>query len=57
MSLAEIEMATGVPAEYILEKLGLPADTAPDERMGRLLRRHGMEFQQLRAVVTGYTAD
>ena len=57
MTLDEIEKATGVPAEYILDKLGLPANTAPDERVGRLLRTRGMEFQQLRRLVADYETD
>jgi hypothetical protein len=54
MTLAEIQEATGVPADYIIEELGLPAGVEQDERLGRLRRTHGFSIDDVRRIVQGY---
>ncbi len=51
MTLGEVASQTGVPVSDIIERLGLPADTAPSEQVGRLLRAHGMDMSKLRQAV------
>ena len=48
--VAEVERATGVPVAVILEGLGLPAGTDPEEHLGRLRREHGFEIDDVRAM-------
>ncbi|MGV7222214.1 MAG: DUF4405 domain-containing protein [Nitrospinales bacterium] len=50
MTLQEVENAFGVPVSVILEKLSLPPDTAPHERLGRLQRQFGFKMSQARKV-------
>ena len=38
MTLGELEKATGVPADYIIEQLELPSQTGKDQRLGHLRR-------------------
>lgn len=54
MTLAEVEDATGVPAAYIIEKLGLPGRVDKDERLGRLRRTHGFSIDEVRRIVQDY---
>jgi len=54
MSIAEVEEATGVPADHIIEELGLPAGVEEDERLGRLRRAHGFSIDDVRRIVEGY---
>lgn len=54
MTLAEIQKATGVPADHIIEELGLPAGVEKDERLGRLRRTHGFSIDDVRRIVQGY---
>jgi len=54
MTLAEIQEATGVPADHIIEELGLPAGVEKDERLGRLRRTHGFSIDDVRRIVQGY---
>jgi hypothetical protein len=54
MTLAEIQEATGVPADHIIEELGLPAAVEKDERLGRLRRTHGFSIDDVRRIVQGY---
>jgi hypothetical protein len=51
MTLDEVAQRTGMPVKDILERLGLPGDTAASERVGRLLRAHGLEMAALRQAV------
>lgn len=51
MTLEEVASQTGVPSSDIIERLGLPSDTAPSEQVGRLLRAHGLEMSKLRQAV------
>lgn len=57
MTLEEASVVSGVPAQYLIEQLGLPADTPRDERLGRLKRQHGFEMSELRAHIRGYDSD
>ena len=51
MTLDEVSRVSRVPVSVILERLGLPSDTASSEQVGRLLRVHGMEMSKLRQAV------
>jgi hypothetical protein len=57
MTLHEIEQTSGVPAEYILLKLGLPPDTPVDERLGYLKKTHGFTMDTVRSIVSNYKAE
>lgn len=54
LTLREIEETTGVPVVYVLEKLGLPADTDPENRLGRLRRQYGLDMHAVREIVEKY---
>ncbi len=54
LTLGEVETMTGVPQEYILKKLGAPADTSSQERMGRLARRYGSNMWDVRQFLDDY---
>jgi hypothetical protein len=54
MTLAEIQEATGVPADHIIEELGLPAGIQTDERLGRLKRTYGFAIDDVRRIVAAY---
>jgi hypothetical protein len=54
MSLAEVEEATGVPAEHIIGELGLPPGVPKDERLGRLRTTHGFAIDDVRRIVEAY---
>jgi len=51
MTLHELEAATGIPAERILTKMGLPGNLSRNETLGRLRRRFGFTLPQLRLEV------
>jgi uncharacterized protein DUF4405 len=53
-TLREIEETTGVPVAYVLEKLGLPDDTDPENRLGRLRRQYGFKMHAVREIVEKY---
>ena len=57
MTLAEVETLTGVPISYILEQLGLPETTSPDERVGQLRRKHGFQMEDMRRIVSEFEAQ
>ncbi len=54
MTLTEIQQATGVPADYIIERLGLPSGVQRDERLGRLKTTHGFAIDDVRRIVQTY---
>jgi hypothetical protein len=54
MSLLEVEEVTGVPIEYVMSKLGLPANVDKTEQLGRLRRAHGFQMEELREAVETY---
>lgn len=51
MTLEQVARQSGVPVSEILERLGLPPDTAPSEQVGRLLRARGVDMSKLRQAV------
>jgi hypothetical protein len=54
MTLSEIQEATGVPASYIIEELGLPPGVETGERLGRLRTAHGFTVDDVRHLVQTY---
>jgi len=54
MSLAEVQEATGVPADHIIEKLGLPPGVEHDERLGKLRTTYGFTVDDVRQIVQRY---
>lgn len=54
MTLREMEQSTGVPVAYLLKELGMPADIAPDERLGRLSAIHGFGMSDVRRIAREY---
>jgi len=56
MTFAEIEASTGVPAETLIEQLGLPPGTPKDERLGRLKTIHGFSMDDVRRIVEAQRA-
>jgi hypothetical protein len=54
MTLAEIQAATGVPADHITAELGLPAGVRHDERLGRLRTSYGFAMEDVRRIVHAY---
>jgi hypothetical protein len=54
MTLSEIQEATGVPASYIIEELGLPPGVEMGQRLGRLRTTHGFTVDDVRRVVQTY---
>jgi multisubunit Na+/H+ antiporter MnhB subunit len=51
MSMSQIERQTGVSAQKIIEKLGLPENVSLNENLGRLRRRYGFSITELREIV------
>jgi hypothetical protein len=47
-TLGEAAAQVGVGPGRLAERLGLPPDTSPDERMGHLTRRLGLQMSELR---------
>ena len=54
MTLKEIELATGVPTEYLLKQLNLPVNTNKDKRLGHLRRAYGFELNKVRQIIKSY---
>ncbi|GJM04755.1 MAG: hypothetical protein DHS20C09_07460 [marine bacterium B5-7] len=54
MTLEEVEEVTGVPADYILESLGLAETTSPTEKLGSLKKKQDIEVKDVRDIVNGY---
>lgn len=53
MSLYEVERQTGVSAQALARKLGIPSGVLLDERLGWLKRQYGFTMQQVREAVSG----
>jgi len=51
MTLAEVAAATNLSVPEVLTEMGLPAEAAPNERIGRLLRQHGLQMSDLRRIL------
>jgi hypothetical protein len=56
MTLAEIEATTGVPADTIIEQLGLPPGVSKDETLGRLRTIYGFSMDDVRRIVEAQRA-
>jgi hypothetical protein len=54
MTLADVELQTGVPASYVLRELGLPPDESRDEPLRELAHRHGFRVEDVRRIVASY---
>jgi hypothetical protein len=54
MTLAEVEELTGVPAEHIIEELGLPASVGSDAKLRQLKRIYGFEIEDVRRIAAAY---
>jgi hypothetical protein len=47
MTLAEVAEAVNLTVAQVIEELDLPPDVSPNERIGRLLRRHDIPMSDL----------
>jgi len=54
MTLAEVQKATGVPADHISGELGLPPGIGQDERLGRLKATYRFSIDDVRRIVQAY---
>lgn len=54
MTLADVELRTGVPASHVLRELGLPLDERRDEPLRELAHRHGFRVDDVRRIVASY---
>ena len=54
MTLEEIENVTGVPAEYIILKLGLPSNTTKEKKLGQLRQYYPFEMKDIRKIIKNY---
>jgi hypothetical protein len=57
MTLDQVQEATGVSADLILQDLGLPSDVPKDEQLGRLRRAYGFEMNEVREAVAKRAAE
>jgi hypothetical protein len=57
MTLAELEDATGVAVEVVLRELGLPSNTPPEEKLGRLSHQYGFEMDDVRGVIAKHSSQ
>ena len=56
MTLADLEKATGISPQAVIEKLDLPKRTKQDETMGQLRKKYGLDLQDVRDIITTQTA-
>jgi hypothetical protein len=56
MSLTDVEEQTGLPAVYLIEKMGLPPDTDRRQRLGQLKRKYGFTMDDVRRAAEVYRA-
>lgn len=54
LTLAEAAATGGMPAELLRSRLGLPEQVSTDERIGRLVRAHGITIARVREIVGEY---
>ncbi|MBI5154008.1 hypothetical protein HZA57_02125 [Candidatus Poribacteria bacterium] len=48
MTLGDLERSTGIGHEELCGALGIPENTEPGERLGRLRQRHGFSMEEVR---------
>lgn len=53
-TLAEVSTISGVPPSYIIAQLQLPEGVSLNDQVGRIMRSHGLEMQDLRRVLSEY---
>jgi hypothetical protein len=51
MTLAEVATATNLSVSEVLNEMDLPSDVAQNERIGRLLRQHGLQMSDLKRIL------
>lgn len=56
VTLADLEKATGMSHQAIIEKLDLPKRTKQKETLGQLGKRHGIDLQNVRDIITSLLA-
>lgn len=56
MTLREVESETGIPMAHIIDRLGLPEDTDPDQRLGQLKKSHEFTIEQVRDIVEEFVS-
>jgi len=56
MTLRQVEQATGVPLDALIEQLGLPRSIDPDERIGRIRKRYDVSPDDVRQAVLEFRA-
>jgi hypothetical protein len=54
MTLMEVEQTSGVPAQHVIQQLGLPSDVEKDQRLGQLKKVYGFTMEDVRRVVREY---
>jgi hypothetical protein len=57
MTLTEVAEAANLSVAQVLEELDLPPDVSPNERIGRLLRQHGLEMSDSRNALRESTTN
>ncbi|MFC2167604.1 DUF4405 domain-containing protein [Acidobacteriota bacterium] len=57
MSIADLEKATGISSQSIIEKLDLPKRTKLNETLGLLRKRFGFQLQDVRDIITKLLAE
>lgn len=51
MTLSEAAQLYDIPVSTVIERLALPADTSPDERLGRLRQRYDFRMSDVRRML------
>ena len=51
MTLREVASEMNLTPQQFAERLGLPENVSPEERIGPLLRRHGLRMSDLRSLI------
>ena len=54
MTFNDVEEATGVPATYVIELLGLPKSISAEEQIGPLKKQYRFEINDVREIVKKY---
>jgi hypothetical protein len=57
MTLGEAAGEAGLTPEQLIERLQLPNDVSPNQQLGPLLRRHGMQMSDLRQALNAEPSD
>ena len=52
MTLREVAEQYELPVSLLVERLDLPADVSPDERLGRLRQQHGFSMSDVRHAIS-----